>query len=457
MKRRAYIRLLNEKLWFDTLAGTDFATLTEWPDQLQLEWLVRPALTAAASQAGTSAQTFVTLDTLRQGLEALDPGLFDLEIVLLIGGEHCYSTQINIPSKQAKHIAQALPYMLEDQLAEDVETFQFVSGARNKEGNVSVLACNKAFVRLIAEAFRYQDVPLDAIVPDMLSLPLQEGQWTFLVDSKTLSVRTGPLVGLTIEMDALPIVVKSLLLDESQSPQQVHVIFAHRHLSDNIQAWLRTQFTNMVAGTSVQIDFSNVEDERFAVLADFLSLNGALPVNLLQGELKPIPRRRASTLNWKPTAVLAGVLALMQTTYLYAQTWQFQHQVEQINQEAIATYKRYFPQDRNIRDVKRQMEDHLRQAEKLSSGASFLALLAQTGQKVNESNRGKATPLVSLNRLSYDEAQGDLKVDLVAENYAALDAFKNQIQAIPLAVEVASASQDGEKVKARVRVWSDVK
>lgn len=451
MKRRAYLRLLNEKLWFDTLSGVDLAMLPEWPDNLQVEWLTRP------TQGESVAHAFQALDTLRQSLEAIDPGLFDLEIVLLIGGEHCFSTKVSIPSKQAKHIAQALPYMLEDQLAEDVESFQFVSGSRGKDGNVSVLACNKAFVSTIAEAFRSQNVPLDAIVPDMLSLPLQEGQWTFLVDAKTLSVRTGQLMGLTIEMDALPVVAKSLLHDETQAPQQIHVIFAHRHLSDNIQAWLRTQFTNMVAGTAVQIDFSNVEDERFAVLADFLSVTGALPVNLLQGELKPIPRRRASSFNWKPTAALAGVLALLQTTYLYAQTWQFNHQVEQVNQEAIATYKRYFPQDRNIRDVKRQMEDHLRQAEKLSSGASFLALLAQTGSKINESNRGKPTPHVTPTRLSYDEAQGDLKVDLIAENYGALDAFKNQIQAIPLSVEVASASQDGDKVKARVRVWSEVK
>lgn len=449
MKRRAFIRLLNEKLWFETLAGIDLASLTEWPEKLQVEWLVRPAL------VDSFAQPFLSLDKLRDCLEAVDPGLFELEVVLLLGGEHCFSTQINIPSKQSKHIAQALPYMLEDQLAEDVETFQFVSGPRNKEGNVSVLAFNKAHITLIAEAFRQQNVALDAIVPDMLCVPLNDQQWTFLCDAKTLSVRTGPLMGLTIEMDALPIVAKALLNDGSQPPQQIHVIFAHRHLSDNIQAWLRTQFTAMVAGTEVQIDFSNVEDDRFPVLADFVSTANQYPVNLLQGDLKPIPKRRASTFNWKPTAVLAGVLALMQTTYLYAQTWQFRSQIGTVNEEAIATYRRYFPQDRNIKDVKRQMEAHLKQAEKLSSGASFMALLAQTGQKINDANRGKATPAVSPLRLSYDEAQGDLKVDLIAENYGALDAFKNQIQSVPLSVEVASASQEGEKVKARVRVWSE--
>lgn len=451
MKRRAFIRLLNEKLWFDTLSGVDLSTLDQWPDTLQVEWLVRPAPGQSAGSA------FLTLDRLRAALEMIDPGLFELEVVLLIGGEQCYSTQVNIPSKQGKHIAQALPFMLEDQLAEDVEGFLFVNGPRSKEGNVSVLACSKPFVGLIAEAFRTQNVSLDAMLPDMLCMPLADKQWTFLCDAKTLSVRTGPLVGMTIEMDALPVVAKALLNDEKLAPQQIHVIFAHRHLSDNIQSWLRTQFTAMVAGTSVEIDFSNVEDDRFPVLADFAASANALPVNLLQGDLKPLPKRRASTVNWKPTAVLAGVLALLQTTYLYAQTWQYRSQIETVNQEAIATYKRYFPQDKNIRDVKRQMEAHLKQSEKLSSGANFMALLAQTGQKINDINRGKPSPAVTPQRLSYDEAQGDLKVDLLAESYATLDAFKNQLQSIPMSVEVSSASQEGEKVKARVRVWSDAK
>lgn len=451
MKRRAFIRLLNEKLWFETLIGADLASFSEWPDKLQLEWLVRP------SMAEPFTHNYLPLDKLRESLEAVDPGLFDLEVVLLLGGEFCFSTQVNIPSKQTKHIAQALPYMLEDQLAEDVESFQFVSGPRNKDGNVAVLACNKPILNALAQVFREQNVTLDAILPDMLCAPVSEGQWTFICDAKTLSVRMGPLTGLTIEMDALPIVAKALLKDDANAPQQIQVIFAHRHLSDNIQAWLRTQFANMVAGTAVQVEFSSIEEERFPALADFVSTINTLPVNLLQGELKPIPKRRATTVNWKPTAVLAGALALLQTTYLYAQTWQYRHQIETVNQEAVATYKRYFPEDRNIRDVKRQMEAHLKQAEKLSSGASFMALLAQTGQKLNDANRGTPAPVVSPLRLSYDEAQGDLKVDLVAENYAALDTLKNQIQSIPLAVEVSSASQDGERVKARLRVWSEVK
>lgn len=443
--------MLNEKLWLETLAGLDLASLDEWPEKLQVEWLVRPA------PGGETAQLFVPLDKLRDALEAVDPGLFDLELVLLLGGENCFTTHVNIPSKQAKHIAQALPYMLEDQLAEDVESFQFVSGSRGKDGNVSVLACSRLLISQLSQAFRDRNVPLDAIVPDMLCAPIGEGQWTFVCDAKTLSARMGSLTGLSIEMDALPVVSHALLRDGVAAPTQIQVIFAHRHLNDNIQAWLRTQFTNMVAGTSIQIDFHSLEDERFPVLVDFLSTSNQLPINLLQGDLKPLPKRKSTNFRWKPTAALAGIFALMQTTYLYAQTWQYRTQTEAVNQEAIATYKRYFPQDKTIRDVRRQMDDHLKQAEKLSSGTSFLALLAQVGQKLNDANRGKTSPQVTPLRMSYDEAQGDIKVDLVAENYAALDSLKNQIQTIPLAVEVSSASQDGDKVKARVRVWSETK
>ncbi|CBL47059.1 General secretion pathway protein L [gamma proteobacterium HdN1] len=450
MKRRAFIRLVNENAWLTQVADLDLATLDVWPDTLQVEWLVRPA------PGGSSGSSTLSLDRLRGALEALDPGLFELDIVLLLGGEYCHTTRVNIPSRQGRHIAQALPFMLEDQLAEDVDSFQFAAGPRDKAGNVEVVACNKRLLRTLVDAFDSQHATLSAIVPDMLCLPWSQGQWSFLCDARQLSLRTHPMQGLTIEMDALPVVAKSLLRegDSESAPGQIEVFFALRHLSDNLQAWLRTQFTSMVAGTDIKVEFKRLENERFPILADLITEAGALPVNLLQGDFKPMPKRKASSIRWQAAAILAGICVLLQTGYLYAQGWQYRQQINEMSQESVAIYKRYFPQDRNIRDVKRQMDAHLQKAEKSASGATFLALLAQTGEKINEANRGKPEPTVTPQRLSFDEAQGDLRIDLLASGYAELDQFKNQLQAVPLSVEVASASQEGNKVKARVRVWS---
>jgi general secretion pathway protein L len=145
---------------------------------------------------------------------------------------------------------------------------------------------------------------------------------------------------------------------------------------------------------------------------------------------------------------------LLQTTLLYAEGWKMRQQTTAINAETIALYKRYFPQDRTVLDVRRQMTDKFRQAEKQSSGASFLILLAMTGQIINETNRGKPAPDLSLQRINYDEAQGDIRIDLKAQGYSALDGMKAKVEQTGLGMEISSASQDGEQVKARVRIWS---
>lgn len=418
------------------------------PVTLAVEWRVVPAVPDQVSQGTCS------LEHLAGSLDSLDPGLFDFSPILLLGAENCFGADVTIPSKQTRQIVQALPFMLEDQLAEDVDAFVFTPGPRAKDGKVSVLATSRGLLVGLSTAFRDAGVPLEAVVPDMLGLPREEGQWSFVCDEKMLNIRTGELSGLSIEMDALPVVSTAMIREGEPVPRQARITFTHKQLGDSMQAWLRTQFTNMVAGHEVELVFDQAGGSRFDFLVDGFTRQGALPANLLPAEMRATPRRRQSNLRWKPAAAMVGLCALLQTTLLYAEGWQMRQQIVSINTETIALYKRYFPQDRTILDVRRQMTDKFRQAEKQSSGASFLVLLAVTGQVINETNRGKSTPDLSLQRINYDEAQGDIRIDLKAQGYGALDGLKASIEQTGMGMEISSASQDGEQVKARVRIWS---
>jgi general secretion pathway protein L len=444
LKRRAFIRLMGEPEWVAHVQSREIAT----PVTLPVEWRVVPPVPDQVSQ-GTCA-----LDALASHLETLDPGLYDLTAVLVLGGENCFGADVNIPSKQTRQIVQALPFMLEDQLAEEVDAFVFTPGPRSKEGKVSVLATSRALLAGLSSAFREAGIPLEAVVPDMLGLPRGEGQWSFVCDEKMLNIRTGDLSGLTIEMDALPVVSAAMIREGEPAPRQARISFTHRQLGDSMQAWLRTQFTNMVAGHDVELLFDQASVSRFDFLVEGFASQGALPANLLPPDLRAGPRRRQSNLRWKPAAAMVGICALLQTTLLYAEGWKMRQQTTAINAETIALYKRYFPQDRTVLDVRRQMTDKFRQAEKQSSGASFLVLLAMTGQIINETNRGKPAPDLSLQRINYDEAQGDIRIDLKAQGYSALDGMKAKVEQTGLGMEISSASQDGEQVKARVRIWS---
>ena len=82
-----------------------------------------------------------------------------------------------------------------------------------------------------------------------------------------------------------------------------------------------------------------------------------------------------------------------------------------------------------------------------------MTLLALAGEQIHTTNRGKTT--LKPQRVAYDEGQGDLRLDLVVEDFDQLEKFKARLQGASLAVETASATQDKEGVKARLKIRNE--
>lgn len=83
-----------------------------------------------------------------------------------------------------------------------------------------------------------------------------------------------------------------------------------------------------------------------------------------------------------------------------------------------------------------------------------MTLLALAGEQIHNSNRGKKD-VVQPKRVAFDEDQGDLRLDLVVEDFGQLEQFKTRLQESSLAVETASATQDKEGVKARLTIRNE--
>ena len=183
------------------------------------------------------------------------------------------------------------------------------------------------------------------------------------------------------------------------------------------------------------------------------NVNRKNSANFLQGPFAASGRRKPSMFNWKPLAALVATFVILHTVLLYTQSWKLNSEVKRLDTEAMALYKRLFPSDRKIVNVKRQMEQHIQNFQKGQSGDSFLALLAKTGEQIrsmNSTQKGSITP----QRAAFDDNQGDLRIDLMAKDFAQLEDLKNRLEASALAVETASATQDAGVVKARLKIRS---
>ena len=82
-----------------------------------------------------------------------------------------------------------------------------------------------------------------------------------------------------------------------------------------------------------------------------------------------------------------------------------------------------------------------------------LNVFPHQSEQIHTTNRSKAT--LKPKRVAYDEGQGDLRLDLVVEDFTQLEQFKTRLQQASLAVETASATQDKEGVKARLKIRNE--
>jgi len=107
-----------------------------------------------------------------------------------------------------------------------------------------------------------------------------------------------------------------------------------------------------------------------------------------------------------------------------------------------ALYTELFPDDRRIVNLRAQFDEHIGQRSGASSG--FMRLLDKVAQAMAE-----GIP-VSISQLDYNEARGDLALQVRASDFATLEQLRQRLSESGESVQMGSASRDGDMVSARV-------
>ena len=451
MTSKVFVRFINEKQWVSLCSRYQQEESVEVPEDIYVEWA------SAELDSRVSDSQIVPFTEFVDQLRNRWPHSYQYGITLMVSGANVFTAEVNIPSKQTRHIAQALPYMIEDQVAQDVSLFHLITGERNSEGELPVVGIPSVLIESTRGLFNDYDLPLDSILPDMLCLPLRENEWSLLFDGKHLLIKRSEMDGLAIEMDAAPVVLNSVMEHWQNKPEVLRVLFCLEHLNENLQNWIRTQISGQVADAEFAVEYDEANASDFQILCDHVHSHfGAKKpkFDFLQGRYASSGRRKPSAFNWKPLAAMVALFVVSYTAFLHTQAWKMNQEAEALDRETKQLYKQIFPRDKRIVNVKRQMQQHIDDFQSGASGQSFLALLAQTGEQIYDTNRA-SSDAISPRRVSFDEGQGDLRMDLMVKDFSQLEAFKGKLQKAELGVETTSATQDKEGVKARLKIRSE--
>lgn len=451
MTSKVFVRFINEKQWVSLCAKLTGEEPVEVPDDLFVEW------SWAELDGRVADSQIVPFVEFTEQLRSRWSHSYQYGISLIVSGANVFAAEVNIPSKQTRHIAQALPYMIEDQVAQDVSLFHLILGERSSEGQVPVVGIPRQLIEGTRALFEQYELPLDSILPDMLCLPQRDNEWSLMFDGKHILIKRSDLDGLSIEMDAAPVVLASIMEHWEHKPAVLRVLFCLEHLNENVKNWIRTQISGQVADAEFDVEYDEINSGDFQLLCDYLHghVGTKKPrFDLLQGRYASSGRRRPSGFNWKPLAAMVAIFTVTYTAFLHTQAWKMNQETAQLDEQSKTLYKQLFPRDKRVVNVQKQMEQHIKDYQSGAEGQSFMALLALAGEQIHDANRANSNS-ISPRRVAYDDGQGDLRIDLIVKDFSQLEALKSKLQQAALGVETASAAQDKEGVKARLKIRSE--
>lgn len=381
-------------------------------------------------------------------LDELSEDAANHHTVVLLNSQCLHINQLQLPTQNLQKMLKAVPYALEEFIAEDIENFHFVI-ARNKHNNlVAVVGIDKTTLQNIIQVFQQANITIEKIIPDVLCMAADVQQWVCLNYLDTSYLQTDRLNGIALSNDVLPYILSKKLQDETQDsteqklPEKI-LLFTEQ---ENTTAFDQLQLDNLSNDEKPEI--INIVYNKHPLVVFCGHYKQALPLNLLQHEFKN--KRKSSGLwqHWRLAASLAAiwlVLNLALTSFQYAQI-KDANNITKAKIEKI--YKKAFPKSRKVINPRVQMEQKLKELKggTDSSNKGLIFLLAESFGTLSSDKKN-----ITLQSLTFRNNRMDIGLD--GNNLQAIENLnKNLNNSNKIKSEIISSSSEKDKVKGNLRI-----
>lgn len=371
-----------------------------------------------------------------------------VSIRVIVPGESVLLTSASVPSRQLRQIKQALPFMVEEIIADDIESVHIaIPSPLNVESalvDVAIVS-HRVMVDWLDELYSNQLSP-DQLLVDMLCVPHRSASVSLLIDGPNILLRTGDHSGLVLQYDDFQLLFADILAkltlpsDMSIKPG-LNVLYSRDNApqADPVLTYLRDQFGDH------DIKAQQYDESVFELIASASCQTQNQQLNLLQGGYAV---KNLQNNHWQQWRIAASIAVIGIVSYLLVNLsagWYFQSEATRIDRQSVALYKELFPNERRVVSPKKQMENHLRSMG-VSGNGHFLQLLAETAGQFSAQDDPSA---LLVEALRFDSGRGDLQFQVQSPSIERLDQLKQLLAQQGLSVEINSATEQDDYIVGR--------
>ncbi len=343
-------------------------------------------------------------------------------VTMLIPAQQVRSFNIDAPTKNRKHLEKAVPYLLEEQIIESVDSQHFAIADVDSANKVAVNVISKKYLSDLLARLTEAGVEVDEIYADAASLPVFDDAWSML-DSEVPLIRQGANEFWSASKDVLADLLKWNLSEAAQDEQtltQAVRVFSTKQDASGLDG---------VPGLAIQL--MPIEDE----LEWLASQERSQSINLLQQEYSSNKKSNTDMSQWKLPLMAASVLVISGFIYLGSELFILKTERDEYRQQALTEVQKLSP---NIDDSRLdskivEISNLYRKAAGGSGKVNGLINLMDKVYGKIDSNQ------VKLEQLDFNSKQGTMNLDVRAQNYSVLTAAQQQLEQSGLNVEMRNA------------------
>lgn len=364
-------------------------------------------------------------------------------VIALVPAADVLTTTVHMPARSASKIRTALPYALEENLANDIGDLHFASGARQENGRlpVAVTANEKMAVWLA----RLRDVGLTPaqMVPENYGLGKIPGTMSVLIDGATVMFNDGADVEFVMQ-DVKPsdVLVAAGRLGEQQDNDED---------AGNLIAFCTPEQEEQLSHDWIvlrhelhSLDVNILPDGVLPKLA--VTIAAGHGINLLQGQYGEKSEYSSYFKPWKMVAILLLGLVLVATAFKGVDHYRLIQEESTLRAQFNAEYRMLRPDDtREVMDPLNTVASLKRGMGTSTAPQLFLPSLRELGAAI------AANSAAQIEGISY--RAGIVDIRLTSPDVATLENIRKAVSASgQFKASIQSADQVGDKINARFQI-----
>ncbi len=376
----------------------------------------------------------------------------DRKVIVLVPSAEVLTTSVDIPVKGGARLYAALPFALEEHLAEDIEKLHFAAGTRRSSGKIPVAVVNRERLAEWIEWLTAAGIEPSAMIPDNFGLARIPGTISLLVAEDQVMINDGADTELVMQgvspgdaLAAIGALDEDAGGDDSESgeppsaamPRHVLVYCEPEYEERYQHDWLA------IRHEMESVDVNLLPDGIMPRLA--VTVAAGAGVNLLQGDFGARTEYSGLFKPWRYAAILLLAFGFVGIAAKATDYSLLKRQEAELKQQFEAEYRQISPGAASVSDPARLVDSLKARVGNSGAAPVFLQTLEQLSRALQQNKDAR------IEAISY--RAGVVDVRLSAPNVSTLDNIQRVVaESGQFEAAIQSTNQDGDRVSSRIQI-----